>query len=622
MLKPISIEFSNIGSFKNASFTFVNGQASLIEGSNVDNKESQESNGAGKSFLLETIYLALMGEPLRKVPMNEVIRNGEKESQVTLLLKDRDYKLSITRRFYRGTKSSTLKIEENGIEKTDFISILDGTKWILEKIGISREDLSNYFLISKSKYESFFQSSDTTKKKLINRFSKGNIVDGVDDEVKFEIEKKKDEITLCEKEIARLDGQLQVYQSQLEQCKDSDFEKEKRDNIEKYNNEIIQCEHDINQNNDLLSVVQEKIEHVEQKINNLTFDDSQIQSIEKQIELLRQALRTKNKELNECKDLQNHIQAQINGTIECPNCHHNFLLGDKEFDLQEAKDSLEELNELILGILSEINEIDTDIKKQQDLLKSLEYEHKKYKEQKRALKEELSGYQEDVNRITLEKQQQLRHIETLKRALAKEQEKTFEDRSKEIKKTIKGIEKDQVKLKDQLVILTKERQQIEIWLPLFKRFKTHLANKSIKAIEGYTNLYLQKIKSNLQVEIDGYKELANGKTKEAIDIRVLRDGVLEGSIEKFSGGEKARIEMCLILALQQLINLNAETGLDLLCVDEVIEGVDSLGMISIMNALNELNQTIYIISHNKFEHGYSNKIIVRKENGESKILNL
>ena len=44
----------------------------------------------------------------------------------------------------------------------------------------------------------------------------------------------------------------------------------------------------------------------------------------------------------------------------------------------------------------------------------------------------------------------------------------------------------------------------------FKKFKTYLANQCISSIEGYTNFYFKKINSNLQIKINGYKELANG----------------------------------------------------------------------------------------------------------------
>lgn len=42
---------------------------------------------------------------------------------------------------------------------------------------------------------------------------------------------------------------------------------------------------------------------------------------------------------------------------------------------------------------------------------------------------------------------------------------------------------------------------------IFKRFKNYLSNQSLSIIEGNTNKFLQLCNSDLEIELDGYKEL-------------------------------------------------------------------------------------------------------------------
>ncbi len=44
-------------------------------------------------------------------------------------------------------------------------------RYILDKLGITREELFNTFILSKHKYQDFLSASDTQKKEIINRFS-------------------------------------------------------------------------------------------------------------------------------------------------------------------------------------------------------------------------------------------------------------------------------------------------------------------------------------------------------------------------------------------------------------------------------------------------------------------
>ena len=61
-----SIRAKNLCSFLEMDYSPKQGEATLIFGNNLDN-DSQNSNGSGKSALIEAIDIDLTGEPLSKV---------------------------------------------------------------------------------------------------------------------------------------------------------------------------------------------------------------------------------------------------------------------------------------------------------------------------------------------------------------------------------------------------------------------------------------------------------------------------------------------------------------------------------------------------------------------------
>lgn len=155
----------------------------------------------------------------------------------------------------------------------------------------------------------------------------------------------------------------------------------------------------------------------------------------------------------------------------------------------------------------------------------------------------------------------------------------------------------------------------------FVDFRSYLANKKVEAIAGITNHFLELIGSDLRVEMLGYKKLKSGKVRDKITVNLLRNGVDCGSYAKFSGGERARVNLASILGLQKLTNNSAPKGkgLDLLILDEILEASDTTGIESSCKALNKLRATSLLVTQNPISDNDGNTIVVVKENGYSTI---
>lgn len=158
---------------------------------------------------------------------------------------------------------------------------------------------------------------------------------------------------------------------------------------------------------------------------------------------------------------------------------------------------------------------------------------------------------------------------------------------------------------------------------LFVEFKTHLANTKIDAISKITNKVLEDIGSDIRIELQGFKVLKTGKIREKITVQVLRNGVDCGSFEKMSAGERARICLANIIALQALINSNASDngkGLDFMAIDEIMDVSDEVGLMSYCDVINRLGITVLMITQGMVSEGYQHKLLVVKEGGISNIV--
>ena len=106
------------------------------------------------------------------------------------------------------------------------------------------------------------------------------------------------------------------------------------------------------------------------------------------------------------------------------------------------------------------------------------------------------------------------------------------------------------------------------------------ARKKIDALSLIVNDFLEKIGSDIRLKLEGFTVTKTGKLRDKISVQVMRDGIDCGSYHKFSGGEKARLNLACILSLHTLTNSNCEDGkgLDFIIIDELLDKSDEMGM--------------------------------------------
>lgn len=221
MWKLHRIVAENLCAFRELDYFLSQGVTTLVFGNNRDN-ESQQSNGSGKSALIECIAVGLTGSPLRKIKNEEIINDKADECWIQLQFTNdgSNEVFNIERQLFRkGASIVTCSIERDGklVETDEAVqpSVDAYNKYILEKLGISRDELFNNFLLSKFKFQDFLSSSDREKKEIINRFSNGVLVDQAIEKLAEDKVPVASELREAELEIAGMDGRIEMLTEQI-----------------------------------------------------------------------------------------------------------------------------------------------------------------------------------------------------------------------------------------------------------------------------------------------------------------------------------------------------------------------------------------------------------------------
>ena len=274
-----SIKATNLCAFESFEYKLTQDHATLIFGNNMDN-ESQNSNGSGKSALIEAIAIALTGETLRKVNMDEIINDAHDVSEIEAVLVNTIFGISVTisRKLSRkNPQEITVMVNNEGdFEVIKQANVNDYNKYILDLIGLSKDDIFSNFILTARKYRSFLSSSDSTKKEIINRFSNGIIVDESIEALKEDIEPLQKQLSESECRVSECRGRVSALSSEIERAieESASRSESKKERIASWNEAIANKRAQIRENN-------EQIKTINNKLDVLDELDEKMQKLEK-----------------------------------------------------------------------------------------------------------------------------------------------------------------------------------------------------------------------------------------------------------------------------------------------------------------------------------------------------
>lgn len=366
------------------------------------------------------------------------------------------------------------------------------------------------------------------------------------------------------------------------------------------------------------------------------------------------------------------VQRLLAGTIECPNCHHQFIVASEKSVAELTKEQesidrkLKRAKKTEQDNHSKVQSADETIKANRTELRNMEAKCDELSKRVRNALVKLNNLKGTQSTLEQEVTSEINRVHILEQRILNLRQQLFDDvfdvldaatkkaenetqslqldittwegniesyekaiqeiNNASIDDVLKGLEEKRNQYNQELNLSISAKETIEQELAeltaqetRFIEFKTHLANSKIEALGQITNEFLAAIGSDLRIAFSGYTTLRSGKIRDKISISVLRDGIDCGSFAKMSQGEQCRANLASILALHKLTNVNCPEGkgLDLLILDEILDATDETGLANMFDALNALQITAMVVSHGLVHESYPYRLTVTKQNGVS-----
>jgi len=619
MWTPKYIHIKNLFGHVDTKYEFKQGVCTVIFGENRDDDDS-DNNGAGKSTIFEGIAIALTGKSLRDIDKEVFINRHSESCEVELYLENATLNrtLGVIRKFFRGSKSTKVEVYEDGEQNTQIVSVNEANARVIDLIGVTRDDLLRYFIISQDNRYQFFTAGDGEKKEVLNRITNADMINPILEKLSNDKKRLSADSNDISSQIGTYEGKLQFYSEQRAEAIALDD-----------NHEISEMEKQIKLNKDKIQFASAAVEEYTRKLESIKSSTDyalignlpDVSELEEKRKKIRSKIKSLEEQESEAEQIIKDLKADISGAVECPECGHKFI-PESNYDLtvkqakkliKETEESLEYIRDLIGKKKAGLRKVNESI----DEVDQLEIKARRAKQNAKDVERDIEEEKKNVERFNKRITEIEREIDDIKNnSRSAKIVKQCDEKIKEVEQKIRDAKK---KMSD----LTEELSMVEYWSYYMGKngFATYLANRSVKIIEGITNSFLKKFRSSMTVEINGFKINKDGSVREKIDVLAVYKGKYAQNFMGYSGGERSRIFLASILGIQHLINLSAHgKGLDLLLLDESLGALDSRGVVNICNILNQLGVTVMMITQNvSNDVNISNKVLVVREDEVSKI---
>jgi len=279
--------------------------------------------------------------------------------------------------------------------------------------------------------------------------------------------------------------------------------------------------------------------------------------------------------------------------------------------LQEQQREKEKIDTTIRNVTKEFNREKNDLEnKEKQLIKKgdIVFNLKEYETVKRQVKEFYNKYQSLLEVLDKKKDQ----ISGAKLNFEKNQgEKKLVIRDiKNLNEKIKELRESKKRIKDEKTKI----QHLKMLSEIMSTFRSHLISRIRPVLSSYASDFFARLTDGKYQEIE---------LNEQYDLMVY-DGGIPYNIERFSGGEEDLANLCLRLAISEIITEKAGGLFNFIILDEIFGSQDRIRQKNIMKALNGLSskfRQILLVTHIEDVKNHLENIIYvnEAENGISTI---
>ena len=511
------------------------------------------SNGAGKSTILDALTFSLFGKPFRKINKPQLVNSINQTDCVVEL----DFDIGRNKyKVIRGIKPAKFEVYQNGAMLDQNASAVDQQKYFEQTLlKMNYKSFTQIVVLGSSTFVPFMRLPLASRREIIEDILDIQIFSTMN-------------VNLKEK-VKIINDELKDHEYKLSLVKEKiDMQKQFMLDIEKKNKEDIEVKE--NRKQELLI---EALNHETAILSNDTEIDTKTTAVSDTTKLkatiykvtfLKEKLSTKQKSYTNEKKFFEKNDA-------CPTCGQSI---EEHFKQEKISLLSDKLSEVEKGV-SDLGQQLSNLQAQENTFVLLIGEINELNQQNRQLNNEIKSLHRRIEELDHD-------IGKLRNSDVNQREqfsilKSLDEDSKQTQKVISETKEE----KDCLLTATQLLKDSGI--------KTRIIKKYLPTMNKLINGYLEKMEFASSFTL-------NENFEEVIKSR-YRD---EFSYESFSEGEKARIDIALLLTWRSVAKLKNSVDTNLLILDEIFDGsLDQSGNSDLGWILKTFDDktNVFVISH-------------------------
>ena len=532
------------------------------------------SNGAGKSTILDALTFSLFARPFRKISKSMLINSiNEKDCvvEIEFTIGKNEYKV------VRAMKPNKFEVYHNGVLWDKESSVNEQQKNFENSVlKMNYKSFTQIVVLGSSTFVPFMKLSVPQRREIIEDildiqvFSTMNLL-------------LKDRVKENNVEIRDVDYQIDLLKDKIELQKQHMLTLEKRteEDIKKKQKQIEEYQTTETHGTEEVLILTQQIERLNKEMKEYSKSSEKLKKLNTFLIKLTHKLNTCEKDR---KFFEDHDV--------CPTCSQEL---EEDFVATMTDDLDDKIKDISLG--------------KDELLEAIEGEEKRL--------EKFTELSTEVNNITTTISQTNFQLMTIRKQITdieneiKELEGTNPDKKAEYNK-LETFIKDKKNFSRQYADLKKDGDVLTTAGQLLKDngIKTRIIKTYLPTMNKLINDFLQRMEFYVNFTLDeNFEEIIKSRYRDIF------------SYDSFSEGEKARIDIALLLTWRSIAKLKNSVDTNLLILDEIFDGsLDQTGTSDLGYILRNFdeNTKVYVISHKQnLDDKFDRTITVEKSKNYS-----
>ena len=531
-------------------------------------------NGSGKSTILDALTFSLFGKPFRKISKSMLVNSvNEKDTMVEI-------EFSIGKNSYqviRGIKPNKFMVYCNGQPWDEDAKAVDQQKNLEQNVlKMNFKSFTQIVVLGSSTFVPFMRLPGQQRREIIEDILDIQVFSVMNNRLKDKIRENNEEIKDLDYQLHLLEEKIELqkqYMLELKKKTDAEIDK-KKEKIKEYQQEE---ESSLGNIRDLT----DQVTNLSTEMEEYSKSSSKLKKLNTFLIKLNQKLQTCKKEHEFFED--NHV---------CPTCTQDLSDEFRADKIEEGKTKLDEMN---VGY----EELQTAIKDEEE-------RNEKFLE----LTQEVNTKNTTITNINYQLMSIRSNIDEISKEI-KELEGSTPDKKAEFVK-LEGLIEDKKATKKNCAISKKDRDVLQVATTLLKDsgIKTRIIKTYLPTMNKLINQFLQSMDFYVNFTLnENFEETIKSRYRDVF------------SYESFSEGEKARIDISLLLTWRSIAKLKNSVDTNLLILDEIFDGsLDQSGTSDLGWILRNFddNTNVFVISHKTLlDDKFDRTITVNKDKNYS-----